>query len=530
MVMRRGTRVLVCLCLLGGCSGGAPGSSSPGGDPADAEAARFGVNTLGPPLIGDNQDRFTSNWGQRMRAAPDVDEDGTAEVVVGDPAHAVNGMFEGRVVVVSGKDRSVLYEVSAPVPSEALGFGTYLSVFPGPTGPAVAVGASTETVDGRPGQGRTYVFSLNETEVSLLYVLNDPVGEEGARFGERIGRAGDVVSHGNGISDLIVASPGRDAPPGCSKVPNADRATCRANVGQVHVFDGVTGDLVRSLDMPSGDVGVSPGCNDRNSCGGFGNAVQGPGDIDGDGRGDQLVSASDYDFPAESGPACGEPEPNGCNEAQGRQYLFSGADGTLLATIDDPEPQADARFGFQDVAADSPGDVNADGVPDLYAHGFQQAGPLGPDEGGAWVFDGRKTIEQGSGVVLYKVTDPNPSIGGQFGWSMTRTDFEPDGKPDLFVGSAPHHLLPTAGDPFPDQRGGTGVIKGSDGSVLEVLDLPQDKVEVGSAGNLGSNLGWSLAAPGDLNADGRPDYVAGAPFTDAQGVQDQGEIIFFLSE
>ncbi|MCA1843602.1 MAG: integrin alpha [Actinobacteria bacterium] len=42
-------------------------------------------------------------------------------------------------------------------------------------------------------------------------------------------------------------------------------------------------------------------------------------------------------------------------------------------------------------------------------------------------------------------------------------------------------------------------------------------------------MGWSAAAPGDLNGDGRPDYVAGAPYADVGRVQDQGRVVFFVS-
>ncbi|PLS74933.1 MAG: hypothetical protein CYG61_10120 [Actinobacteria bacterium] len=63
-------------------------------------------------------------------------------------------------------------------------------------------------------------------------------------------------------------------------------------------------------------------------------------------------------------------------------YLFSGRTGEVLLRIDDPEPQAGATFGFQDVAPLSPGDVNRDGFADLYANGFAQNGPTGRRHGG----------------------------------------------------------------------------------------------------------------------------------------------------
>ena len=46
----------------------------------------------------------------------------------------------------------------------------------------------------------------------------------------------------------------------------------------------------------------------------------------------------------------------------------------------------------------------------------------GPPRGGrAWgVFSGKEGTPQGGTPALYELPDPDPSSGGQFGWSMTR--------------------------------------------------------------------------------------------------------------
>ena len=517
---------MLAAAALAACSGGGKPQAPPSS--AKSPAREYGVTALEAPYPGLPRPggAYSYGWGERMRGSPDLNGDGVADLVVGNPGFAGAFQDEGQAFVVSGKDRKILYRIAAPSPSENAGFGTYLAVFEGPTGPAVAVGAGRELVAGNRAQGRVYVFRLGSAAAEPLYTLDIPEPEPDARFGERIGLAGDVG--GSGSVDLVVAAAGHDVPTGCAA--SAERgADCRPNVGRAYLFDGANGALIRVLDMPAADVGVAATCSEVGSCGSFGSAVQSPGDVNGDGKGDQLVSAYGFDSGTGSGSGCGQPEPNGCNEKQGRQYLFSGADGALLATIDDPEPQEGASFGFQDVAPDSPGDVNGDGTPDLYANGFEQKGPAGLDQGGAWVFDGRKTLEAKAGVVLYKVTDPRPSAGGQFGWSMATTDFEPDGHPDLLVGSSPHHLMPDGGAPWPDQAGHAAVLKGADGTPLQRLDLPPAFGDKGSDGNLGANLGWSVAAPGDLNGDGKPDYVAGAPYADVGDVQDQGRVAVFLS-
>jgi hypothetical protein len=57
-------------------------------------------------------------------------------------------------------------------------------------------------------------------------------------------------------------------------------------------------------------------------------------------------------------------------------------------------------------------------------------------------------------------------------------------------------------------------MNGANGSPLKSLELPKTCEQPSSRQNRAPALGWSLAAPGDLNADGDPDYVGGAPFFD----------------
>jgi hypothetical protein len=444
-------------------------------------------------------------YGSRMVAVGDLNGDGTNDLLVsaqGLNAGGLNG--SGRVYVVSGKTREVLYTRESPEPQAGAAFGNFLQG-PGDLNgdgiPDFVVGSPNQNVFtgsgtgcGQPepngcneSQGRAFVFS--GVNGALLYTLDNPVPQANASFGARLGRAGDLA--GNGVTELIVGASSNDKPAGCGNLDPVP-AGCRVNEGQAFIFNGATGELVRTLDLPAEDRTGPATCT--SSCGSFGGSVQSPGDVNGDGVADQQVAAFSY------------------NQNRGRIYLFSGANGQLLRRIDHPTPAANTFFGFQDVTPNSPGDVTGDGVPDIYA----AANRVGEGFFPGYVFNGA------TGALLYPLRVPSPQLGDDF-FTMDRTDYNKDGTPDLYVGRQAITIVP------PDQNGGTFVYDGRDGSLLKRLELPTADRQTGIQGNFGPFLGFALAAPGDLNGDGEPDYVATSMRYDEGSVQDAGRVYFFLS-
>ena len=457
----------------------------------------FGAVTTKPP---GNEKSF----GYRMAAARyDYNGDGANDVFVANAD-------KGRVYLLSGKDLAAPRDETQPLrvfqdPEGKDGrFGQWifsvLGDVNGDAQPDIAVGDPTDDA----------VWVMSGKTAKVIQRLDNPSAFPWDRYSERIGRAGDIT--GDGASEVIVGAAGYDVPEGCGRYTGV--TPCSHGQGRAYIFDGATGALVRTLELPAEDVpfvklygaseptrgcrpNVAGGCN-------FGNAVQGPGDVDKDGTPDQLVAA------------------NLLNDGQGRMYLFSGKTGKLIRKIDSPEPDLDlngptngdddafADFGFQDAAPLSPGDVNGDGHADVYGASMDQDGPAGRSQGKAWVFSGEDIAAGDSATVfstaLYDLNDPTPQRGN-FGWSMDKTDDNKDGVPDLYIGQAQHH----AGQ----GSGGTYVFDGAKGSPLKTLDMPASCPEDGI-------LGWSLAAPGDLNGDSEADYVAGAPFMDIPFGNDPG--------
>ena len=201
----------------------------------------------------------------------------------------------------------------------------------------------------------------------LVHTLNTPTPQALALFGGAVAGVGDV--NGDGVPEIVVGAYGQDVD------GNADQ-------GQAFVFSGATGDRIRTLDMPT-----------RRFIAFFGYAVAGVGDVDGDGVPDVVVSA----------PTRVE----GSDLPPGQVFVFSGATGALLRTLNSPSPDGEALFGG---AVAGIGDVDADGVPDVIVGAQWQDVDGNGAQGQAFVFSLAPVDTDGDGLSdaeeLARGTDP----------------------------------------------------------------------------------------------------------------------------
>lgn len=194
----------------------------------------------------------------------------------------------------------------------------------------------------------------------------------------------------------------------------------------------------------------------------FGQAVAGVGDLDGDGWGDFVVGA-----PYENSDA-------GCI------YAFSGHFGLPLWNW-----TACGRTGYSVAAA---GDVNADGRPDVVVGSPR---------------NNRITVLLHDGTIWWTVE----SFRKNHGVSVAGVgDVNMDGYDDLIVGA-------DRADPGGRKDAGVATVySGLDSSIL--LEF---------TGMLaGDRFGQALSSAGDVNADGYPDFLIGAPRSTRNGVEDVG--------
>ncbi|MEP0844688.1 MAG: FG-GAP repeat protein [Phycisphaerae bacterium] len=317
----------------------------------------------------------SGSFGRSVAGLFDVNGDGFGDVAIGADAENPAGApaDAGRVHVYSGVDGAFIRTLVSPNQTANGRFGAAVAGLGDLNGDGrgeIAVGAPRESAAGGPtNAGRVHVFS--GADGSLLRTLVSPNEEAGGSFGGSIARVPDV--NGDGRDDLIVGASLED--PG----------TAQQDEGRAYLFSGAGGALLATLQMPVGEFSAF-----------FGIAVAGVPDADGDGRGDVLVGASQAN--------------GGWPLGTGRAYLYSGATGQLLRTLDSPDPQTNGGFGLAVAGA---ADLNGDGRGDLIVG----AGLENPD--GATTQAGRVHVFSGAtGAPLFTLVSPNKEPNGRFGISV----------------------------------------------------------------------------------------------------------------
>jgi hypothetical protein len=205
----------------------------------------------------------------------------------------------------------------------------------------------------------------------------------------------------------------------------------------------------------------------------FGQAVSNAGDVNGDGFEDIIVGA-----PYSNGGTSGY-------NSYGTAYVYSGATGALMYQFD----AAVVGTQYAKVVSGA-GDVNGDGFDDIII-GAYDASPNGNSHAGsAFVHSGA------NGALLYRLDgDPSLVSGYNFGQSVSDLgDVNGDGFDDLLIGAPVTYPngLTRAGSAF--------VFSGINGTLLYQIDGLVNE----------GRLGISASGIGDVDGDGRGDFVLGS--------------------
>ena len=356
-------------------------------------------------------------FGHAVSAAGDVDADGVPDFVVGADAQTTGSM--GRVWIYSGATHELLHVKVATLATN------YLGASVAPAGDFNLDGRDDVLV-GAPGGGVGGVaLVLSGLDGSVLHTFAGAAAGDG--LGEQVSNAGDV--NGDGRADLIVGAPYRD-------VDGVE------NVGAAVIFSGADASLLRTF--------VGGAYN-----GYFGSAVDGIGDVDGDGFDDVAVG----------------------ERGDTNLWVFSGADGHLIRV----HGSSTGFFPGREVAGI--GDVDGDLVPD-YAAGSPNS-QLPPSTNNA----GRVRVYSGlDGSVLHEFF--GQAVGDALGSAIDGAgDVDQDGVPDILIGT-------------PQLSTGMGRAEIYSGATWSLLQTFRNDVEKDS-------FGKSVAGVGDTNGDGVPDVLIG---------------------
>lgn len=394
-------------------------------------------------------------FGCSVASAGDVNGDHIPDIIVGAYQNCSGGAAAGRAYIYFGGSRmSGKPDIVLTGEAQGDGFGVTVAAAGDVNGDGygdVIVGAHQNSAGGA-GAGRAYIyFGGPQMDNRPDVVLTGEAA--GDAFGYSVASAGDV--NGDGYPDVIVGA--------------YENSAGGAGAGRAYVFFGGP-----KMSSRPGLVLSGEGAGDR-----FGISVAGAGDVNKDGFSDVIVGAYQNDA--------------GGLDA-GRAYVFYGG----RIPHDRPDQVLNGAapgdlFGFSVAGA---GDVNHDGYSDVVVGAYHN-GAGGKDAGRAYVYFGGPSKMDHPGLVL-----TGEAAGDAFGYSVAGAgDLNLDGYADLVVGA------------YGNRAGGSAAGR----AYVYFGGAPPhgtpDLILTGEATL--DNLGYSVAAAGDVRGNGRPEVVVSAPYREA---------------
>lgn len=290
-----------------------------------------------------------------------------------------------------------------------------------------------DVIASAPGGGYARVYSGRDGRVLLTLRAESPKDA----FGTHAAGVGDVDR--DGCADLIVGAPGAGG-----------------GMGRAYVYSGKTGAVLLTL------TGERSG--DR-----FGNAVAGATDRKG------------HFFALVGAPRAGE-------HHNGRAYVYDTLTAKPKFVIDADETGTALGGMFLSV----PGDMDGDGVPDVYASDWQNAAK-GQATGRVYVHSGA------DGRRLFAFTGEGPGEG--FGTSPSVAgDADGDGRADLIVGAWQYSGAVVSG-------GRAYLYSGREGRLLKTYTCRTP----------GDAFGFDAVSLGDTDGDGSADFLITSAWSGVSG-------------
>lgn len=239
----------------------------------------------------------------------------------------------------------------------------------------------------------------------------------------------------------------------------------------------------------------------------FGYSVAHAGDVNGDGFSDLLVGAPNW----ESGAAQAD---------EGGVFVYYGSP-TGISTTPDIILQPNSTNKYMGFDVSSAGDLNGDGYSDVIVGGWLAAYGQS-NEGAAWVFLGGPAGLTNTPAHRLE----RNQAGAQFGSTVSAAgDINGDGFDDVVVGAYRFDLFQTDDGAMFVYYGSPGASPLGPGTVAQPLN-PAPAQTINSAG-ISRRFGWVVRYAGDVNGDGYADVVTGDWRDDIEGPAQEGTAMVF---
>jgi hypothetical protein len=416
-----------------------------------------------------------------VNSVGDINGDGFCDIAIGDTSHNVD---RGRIDVYAGGAVGPKNDPGWVVESNQAGarFGYSVASAGDVNGDGfddVLVGAPFYD-NGQSNEGAVFLYFGSNQGLGWLPLWWAEGNQANAYLGESVASAGDV--NGDGLCDVIAGAAGY--------LVGGD------DVGAAFVWESAEGGI--PYGNPSNADWSFIGDQDHSL---LGCAVDGAGDVNGDGYSDVIVGAYLYDHGTEN---------------EGGVWVFHGSESGLATTHSwfHDTNHGGSGYGFSVAGA---GDVDGDGYDDVLV-GAPHYNHPSADEGLVFLYRGSADGVLPGAPWWYAQSD---QAGAMLGYSVAgANDINGDGFADIICG------MPFW-DGIADDVGGVLVWHG--GPTPPPVGNP-DNADRGIFWLVGDALfGHSVDGAGDLDNDGFGDIVAGCPWNTGAEVQNGFAIVYLGS-